>query len=287
MQDDPPSENRWPSKRELVLVGGNLRSAVQVLGQLMNTGFAWVDESREEIGAFWRRTRNDDRHGAWDYLLHRVSAFDAIPIRLALEARRSFTRASPSQRDELLAATISHGLTEPGTIGAVLASLERAPTSEVKKEQLAHGLQHIAAGEYHLAVPALIGPLEGAFWLTAQERGLVRLDDSEDWWTTEETSKPGVKVGTIEKLSKHLLHREPEFAGFLRGVVYGGEGHPYRHGYADDRWQVRALCLLVALIGWLEFVGVINADEVIREGFLRANEARKAERDTPATATSK
>lgn len=286
MQDDLTPEHRLPTKRELALLGGNLVSNLQWFGQLISSGFAWVDEHQGEISAFWGRARNDDRHGAWDYLLHRVSAFDGITIRLALEAQRSFTRASLGQRDELLAATISRGLTEPGTIEAALAALERAPVSEVKKQQLAHGLRLIAAGEYHLAVPALIGPLEGVFWLTAQERGLVRLDDREDWWTTEETSKPGVKVGAIEKLSKHLLHGEPEFAGFLRGVAYGGEGHPYRHGYADDRWQVRALCLLVALIGWLEFVGVINADEVIRKGFLRANEARKAERDTPAAATS-
>jgi hypothetical protein len=287
MQDNLPPEHRWPTERELALVGGNLRSALEGFGQLINTGFAWVDEHREEIGAFWKRTRNDDRHGAWDYLLHRVNAFDGIAIRLALEARRSFTSASPDQRDEALAATVSKGLTEPGTIGAVLASLQRAPLSEVKQQQLAHGLQHIAAGEYHLAVPALIGPLEGTFWLTAQERGLIRLDDHGDWRTTAKTSKPGVEVGAIEKLSKYLLQGEPEFAGFLRGVAYGGEGHPYRHGFADDRWHVRALCLLVALIGWLEFVGVINADEVIREGFLRASEARKAERHPPATATSR
>jgi hypothetical protein len=285
--DDPPPEHRWPTERELALVGGNLRSALEGFGQLIRTGFAWVDENREAIGAFWKRTRDDDRHGDWDYLLHRVSAFDAIPIRLALEARRSFTSASPGQRDELLAATVSDGLTEPGTIEAVLAGLEHAPLSEVKQQQLAHGLQHLAAGEYHLAVPALIGPLEGTFWHTAQERGLIRLDDHGDWRTTAKTSKPGVKVGAIEKLSTYLLQGEPEFAGFLRGVAYGGEGHPYRHGFAEDRWQVRALCLLVALIGWLEFVGAINADEVIRDGFLRANEATEAERHPPATATGK
>jgi hypothetical protein len=285
VQDDLPPEHRWP-ERELALVGGNLRSAFQGFGQLINAGSAWVDEHREEIRAFWRQTRNSDRHGAWDYLLRRVNVFDGITIRLALEARRSFTRASLDQRDELLAATISPGLTEPGTIEAALAGLERAPVSEVKKEQLAQGLQLIAAGKYHLAVPALIGPLEGVFWRTAQARGLVRLDDHGDWWTTEDTSKPGVRVDAIEKLSTYLLPGESEFAGFLRGVAYGGEGHPYRHGFADDRWHVRALCLLVALIGWLEFVGVINAEEVIRDGFLRANEARKAERDLPATASS-
>ncbi len=286
MQDDLPPENRLPTKRELALLGRNLVSNLQWFGQLINSGFAWVDEHQGEISAFWGRARNDDRHGAWDYLLRRVNAFDGITVRLALEAHRSFTSASPNQRDELLAATISHGLTEPGTIEAALAALERVPISEVKKEQLAHGLQHIAAGEYHLAVPALIGPLEGAFWRTAQARGLVRLDDHGDWWTTEDTSKPGVRVGAIEKLSTYLLPGESEFAGFLRGVAYGGEGHPYRHGFADDGWHVRALCLLVALIGWLEFVGVIDADEVIRDGFLRANEARKAERDLPATASS-
>lgn len=81
----------------------------------------------------------------------------------------------------------------------MLAALERASISEVKKEQLAHGLQHIAAGEYHLAVPALIGPLEGAFWLTAQERGLVRLDDSEDWWTTEQPGRPARPAADARK----------------------------------------------------------------------------------------
>ncbi len=284
---DPPPKRRLPTEREIALTGENLRSALQAFGQLINTGFAWIDEHREEIGAFWKRARNDDRHGAWDYLLNRVSAFDGIPIRLALEARRSFTRASPDQRDELLAATFSDGLTEPGTIKAVLAGLERAPLSEVKQQQLAHGVQHIAAGEYHLAVPALIGPLEGTFWRTAQERGLIRMDDHGDWRTTVKTSKPGVKVGAIEKLSTYLLQGEPEFASFLRGVAYGGEGHPYRHGVAEDRWHVRALCLLVALIGWLEFVGVINGREVIHGGFLRAKQAKEAERHPPATATSK
>ena len=276
MQNDLPTDRRLPTKRELTILGGNLVSNLQWVGRLINSGIAWVDEHQGEIRAFLEQAKNDDRHGAWDYLVRRVSAFDGLPIRLALEAQRSYTRASPEQRRELLAATISPGLTEPGTIEEALAALERAPVSEVKKQQLAHGLQHIAAGEYHLAVPALIGPLEGAFWRTAQERGLIRPDDHGNWRTTEETSKPGAKVHAIEKLSTYLLPDESEFASFLRGVAYGGEGHPYRHGVADDGWHVRALCLLVALIGWLEFVGVINADDVIRQGFRRSSEARKA-----------
>lgn len=259
--------------------GRNLRDQLLQILKTVEAGFAWIDEHRDEIRAFWDRAKDDERHGAWGYLVSRVDAFTGISIRLALEMRRSFNGVSPDQLDEPLAEIISRGLTEPGTIEAVLESVARAPLPEAKKQQLTQGLRFLVSTNYHLAVPMLIGPLEGAFWNTAQALGLIWLNDSGHWVTTAKTSKAGVEIDAIEKLSKlHALQVDPKFGAFLRGVAYGGEGHPYRHGSADDRWRVRALCLLVALVGWLEFAEVMNASEVIRGGFLRAEKTAEAER---------
>jgi hypothetical protein len=124
---DPSVEHRWPTEQVLVLAGRNLRDRLLQILQSVEAGFAWIDEHRDEIRAFWERAKDDDRHGEWGYLVSRVDAFTGIGVRLALEMRRSFNSVSPDQLDEPLAEIISRGLTEPGTVEAVLESVERAP----------------------------------------------------------------------------------------------------------------------------------------------------------------
>lgn len=47
------------------------------------------------------------------------------------------------------------------------------------------------------------------------------------------------------------------FRAFLVRRPYGGRGHPFRHGRADEGEREQVLFLLVALAGWFEtFPGV-------------------------------
>lgn len=113
---DRSVEHRWPTEQDFLLAGRNLRDKLIQIPQTVEAGFAWIDEHREEIRAFWERANDDERHGAWGYLVSRVDAFTGIGVRLALEMRRSFNGVSPDQLDEPLAEIISRGLAEPGTI---------------------------------------------------------------------------------------------------------------------------------------------------------------------------
>jgi hypothetical protein len=201
-----------------------------------------------------------------------------LSLRVGLEMHRTFPTATRARFDETVADLIRRGLVEPDLVATVLTAIEDAPLSASKKRQLSQGVQHIVAGDYDLAVPALIAPLEGLFWMTAQERGLIREDKNGKWIATDKTSQRGKPMRGIENLSRlDALGLDEHFGLFLRGVAYGGQGHPYRHGSAEDGWRVRALCLLVGLIGWLELAGLVDAHEVIRGGFERASEAEAEE----------
>jgi hypothetical protein len=71
---------------------------------------------------------------------------------------------------------------------------------------------------------------------------------------------------------------DDDFRDFLKAVIYGGPGDPFRHGTATADWQLRANFLVFALVGWLDMHGLLDSSKVIFDAFRRADGRRELAR---------
>lgn len=130
-------------------------------------------------------------------------------------------------------------------------TINALPLSESKRVRLDHALGHVLSGEFVLAIDALIAVVEGLFWEVAIERGLIARKDR----FTPASGVAGKARGLEQLLGP--LGVPAVFHAFLVQRAYGGQGHPYRHGRADEGEREQVLLIIVALAGWLEiFAGV-------------------------------
>jgi len=136
-------------------------------------------------------------------------------------------------------------------IARLRAAIRELPLSDSKRQRLDHALGHVLAGEFVHALDPLIAVVEGLFWLAAKERGVI---DERDRFT----SASGIN-GTARGVEKLLtpLGVSGAFYTFVVHRAYGGAGHPFRHGRADEGEREQVLFLILTLSGWLEtFAGV-------------------------------
>lgn len=130
-------------------------------------------------------------------------------------------------------------------------TIRELPLGESKRQRLDHALGHVLAGEFALAMDALIAVVEGLFWLEAEGQDLIADGDR----FTPASGHRG-KARGVEQLFGPL-GVPGRFRTFLVYRPYGGRGHPFRHGRADEGERDQVLFLMVALAGWLEtFTGV-------------------------------
>jgi len=130
-------------------------------------------------------------------------------------------------------------------------TINALPLSESKRARLDHALGHVLSGEFLLAIDALIAVVEGLFWEVAIERGLIARKDR----FTPASGLAGKARGLEQLLGP--LGVPAVFHAFLVQRAYGGQGHPYRHGRAEEGEREQVLLIIVALAGWLEiFAGV-------------------------------
>jgi hypothetical protein len=238
-------------------------------------GFAWIDEHRDEIGEFWEgaKGRSD---GDWAYLLDLIDPFTAISVALTLEAE---ARVDPRFRDSIHQ-VLEDGLTEPTLLGELHEAITEADLPDAQKKQLHSGLDHVASQEYELAVPLLMNPLEGALFRLAESRGLVEKDRNSKWHATAASGKPGKPIRGVEAVvTLDNFDLSPAFVQFARAVAYGTPGHPFRHGTADEGWPLRAMFMVVGLVGWLEAQCKLDGRRAVRAAFIREHQRRSAERD--------
>ncbi len=131
-------------------------------------------------------------------------------------------------------------------LATVREAIEKAPVHDGHaRQQLAAGINYVERGEWALAWPLLIVPVEGAFRASARSSGVV--DDAQRL-----RSKEGVRRrAKVEDLFE-LLGLEKAFQVFLQRRVYGRIANPHRHGTPRGGHRRQSLFLVVALIGWLE-----------------------------------
>jgi hypothetical protein len=168
-----------------------------------------------------------------------MPGFTAMGMALALEARSRLEKPL----DDPIADLVEEGLTDAQLITEVRRAIAESSLSEAKKKQLQQGVTFLTAKEYEFAGPLLMRPLEGAFWAVAEERGLAHRDGHGTWIATAKSGKPGKHLRGVEAVfALPGLALDPLFRRFLVGLAYGGTGHPYRHGEADEGWRLRSLC---------------------------------------------
>ena len=253
----------------------NAKTNLRVMAELADSAVQWFVEHREEISKeladFWERAKGH-REGEWAYLFELTDFFTGVGVMLSLEAKRRF--ADDERFDDSTAELIGRGLREEQLVGDVREAIGRVALPSASARQLLAGVDYFAAGDDELAVPLLINPLEGAFWLLAAERGLVEQNRKGKWIEID----TGRQIDGVERLFRMPdLGVDETQRRFLTGLAYGGSGNPYRHGTAQGGYRLRALCLFAALLAWLEMSGELEATTAVREAFVRDAERRRAE----------
>jgi hypothetical protein len=230
--------------------------------------FNWVGEHEADIRDFLEKAPRHQR-GEWGYLLGLFGGTTGLTLALAIEARTRYGEAF----DEAIGHGLEAWLLEDELLAEVHQAVENAALPTATTRQLQAGLEHLKAHDYDLAVPLLIIPLEGAFWRLAIDRGLV-VKNTHDQWV--QADRPEKRIRAVEGLFPlDGLNLSESQLRFLRGLAYGTRGHPYRHGQADDGYQIRALCLFVSLMAWLELAGHFEVRSAIRAASMRASEERR------------
>lgn len=239
-------------------------------------GVQWVQDHQADIRAWAREV--GQRGGAedpWRWLFDRVSAFTSLTMKGGLELERRLVADKP-RRGMSLTLLVDEAV-DRSLITAVREVLARAPLRGHQPEQLDVALGFVDDGRDYLAVPLLINTFEGILWFEVANQRLIERNSKGKWEQTALAPHQGDLVHGVEAALDLLASsRDDDFRDFLKAVVYGGPGDPFRHGTPSGEWQLRANFLVFALIGWLDMHGLLDSRAVIFDAFRRAQDRRDA-----------
>jgi len=139
-------------------------------------------------------------------------------------------------------------------IKEVCSALDQADVlADVPRRHLQHGLRHLGERDVFDAWPPLIIGLEGAFTDVAIEQGIAVRKGNHVHLADQNGAPLPEKIKSVEGVARQLgVDSSTDFGDFLLRQVYGGQGNPFRHGSAQEGIRDRAICLAVAVIGWLD-----------------------------------
>jgi hypothetical protein len=268
----PPTPMRVPSMDEIWQGFAAARAAVvEVLSGLAEMGAkaaVWLDANQDEIYSFLQSSSGRS-HTDWGYLLGLPTASTGMMISFTLEAAARYRPEFADAVEEIL----ERELLDAEVVDEVRSAIARSQLSSTQKRQLGRALDDLAARDYEMAVPMLMNPLEGAYWMLAERRGAIVRDRKGKWVTPERPDRPAVPIDGVEKAMKlEQVGLPPKLLQFLTRRAYGGGGNPFRHGTATSGWRSRALFLFGALLGWLDAVGELKAQHVVRRAGLHRDE---------------
>ncbi|MDQ4072136.1 MAG: hypothetical protein M3088_04570 [Actinomycetota bacterium] len=214
-----------------------------------------------ELGLLWEALRALSRYGEHHQRLweidERVRAFSEGPLGYLIEPLRLGVALEvidlvEEDGEAALLDLLETAVRDEQLIGGLRAAISDVTLlSDSKRRRLDHALEHLAAGEYLFVIDTLIAVVEGFFWAIASEREVI---DERDHFTPV-SGFHGVARGLAE--ASRAVGISGGFHTFLVHRSYGGRGHPFRHGRADEGEREQVLVLMVALAGWLEtFAGI-------------------------------
>jgi hypothetical protein len=252
-----------------------VKKSLEQFGRWLVRAFEWLEEHDDDIRDFLEKSKRHAR-GPWQYLLDLVDTSTSVTIILSLEAKERLAARPESQRalEDAISEILERGLHEPALLDEVRTAVGAAALPKPQEKQLLAGIAEFEAHEYEVAVPLLINPLEGAFWHLADARSLVVRNRRGKWEINDGSNRQLDSVEALFKLQG--MNLDESARRFLRGLVYGGTGNTFRHGTAEEGFRLRALCLFVSLIAWLETAGQLNAKRTVMAALRRESDARAA-----------
>jgi hypothetical protein len=201
-------------------------------GGLVEDYYAWLERR-------WAELKARDAPPPLLFLLASLPGIVGLQLLEDLEADDAFllNRLEEELVAGPLVETLQHAVQANGDLDAVA------------KRHLVQALNWVRRGQYVDAAPPLYQGLERAFKLAARQRGVI---DQRNYFVVAAHRR---KSRTIEDIFGYLgLDRL--YVRFLRAWIFGERGNCARHGdLAEDehrRWVLRAV---IAVVGWLEYVG--------------------------------
>ena len=252
---------------------------------------AWIDAHRDQIDAFVAGVVEFNRHverieEQWKdagvgYLVSPLGAGEHMFLTLY---------AQPGHAEDLFD-FMEVALADERFITEACAALDNASVlTDVPRRHLQHGLRHLGKGDVFNAWPPLIIGLEGAFTDVAIEKGVAVRKGNHVFLADENGNPLSKKTKSVEGVAAMVgISKDTDFGDFLRRQVYGDEGNPFRHGSAQNGIRDRAICLAVAVIGWLDaFVAPGSLDllsRAVMEELAKRDEHEQASPASDAIAT--
>jgi hypothetical protein len=208
---------------------GGLRS--HVLG-FADTYYAWLERE-------WSSLKAGKKAPPVAFLLASLPAIIALPLLKVLK-----------EDDEPLLARLEAELTTADLVDSLQAAVQGSKELDsVGKQHLVRGLEWVREGQYVDAAPPLCQGLERAFLVAARRHGVI---DGKNRFLIKARR---AKAQKTEDLLPHL-GLDVLYIRFLRAWIFGETGNQARHGdLAEDehrRWVLRSV---IALVGWLEYLG--------------------------------
>lgn len=239
-----------------------------------------------KTNAKWRYLANRMGGAAGAVLIFTLAGRDSIHTEASTYEQRRLARLS----DAAVAPFIEQYLADAQVLTELDDRLHSASLWRSSRRQLSAGLEHVGNGDYELACPLLFTGLEGAFWKVARDAKVVAPKPSDDHkMVVARGTRQGRDVAGLGHLVDGLRGEaliDADLCSYIKELVYGGPGNPYRHGNAEDGWQERGLLLVGAVAGWLEHFGDPADKSLLRGALARCQEriradnaARRAERD--------
>jgi hypothetical protein len=161
------------------------------------------------------------------------------------------------EMEEALDEALEKVVTDGVYTHTLISALDNAPyITDLQRKDLTHGLSHAEQGEFDDALPPLLSAIEGTFWRTGEEEGIV---DKQRRLLNAPNKREAKSVEPIFK----QLSRSEGFSTFLLHRVFGGRGNHARHGRQSFPRRQHVLCLVVALAGWMDEFMEVPARQVL------------------------
>jgi hypothetical protein len=231
-----------------------LDEIVERVRQPVRLANAWVDQHRPQIEAVLEglvafnqrieQIEKDWKDAGLGYLVSPLGAGEQLFLTIY---------AQPGHAKSLFE-FLEEALADEDFVESACAALDEAEVlTDVPRRHLQHGLRHLAEHNVFDAWPPLIIGLEGAFTDVAVAKGIAVRKGNHVFLADGNGEPLSKKIDSVEGIAAKLgLDRDTDFGEFLLRQVYGGEGNPFRHGSAQEGIRDRAVCLAVAVIGWLD-----------------------------------
>jgi hypothetical protein len=146
------------------------------------------------------------------------------------------------EREQVYEATfdaLEHAVRDTELVDALNGAIGEVDyLTDEQRKWLLHGLEHAKAGDWIQAVLPLLVGLDGAIHGAAVEAKVIKA----------RTKGKHINANKVIR----IIDVPQDFKAFVGKLIFGEEGHAFRHGQPRSDPRKHSLLLVVAVIGWLD-----------------------------------